>query len=122
FASPHCQIAPAVPPSCCTLTGLLQEIGGADMVIMLQPFIVYHLFQNCQGILCGNLRYKGISSLQKKYLAQVTPVTVSWRYYYAEQKRDCVTVGALLEAPLQAIKVTLSINNQIEPRGEVCGD
>ncbi|HZK13318.1 MAG TPA: hypothetical protein VFC55_02285, partial [Desulfobaccales bacterium] len=56
---------------------VLQKIGGADMVIMLETFIVYHLFQNCQGILCGNLRYKGISPLQKKYLAQVTLVSVS---------------------------------------------
>jgi hypothetical protein len=35
--------------------------------MMLETFIVYHLFQNCQGILCGNLRYKGISPRQKKY-------------------------------------------------------
>ena len=83
------------------------------MVIMRETVIVYHLFQNCQEVLCGNLRYKRISRVQKKYLAQVALVSLSWRYSYAEEKRDCVTVRALLEAPLQAINVTLSINNQI---------
>jgi hypothetical protein len=58
---------------------VLQKIGGADMVIMRETVIVYHLFQSCQGILCGNLRYKRISRLQKKYLAQAALFSLSWR-------------------------------------------
>jgi hypothetical protein len=42
------------------------EVGGADKVIMLETFIVYHLFQNCQGILCGNLRDQEFSPGRKK--------------------------------------------------------
>jgi hypothetical protein len=37
------------------------------MVTMLETFIVYHLFQICQGLLCGNLMSTEISLKQEKY-------------------------------------------------------
>jgi hypothetical protein len=71
------------------------------MVIMLETFIVYHLFQNCQELLCGNLRYKGISPFQEKFLPQEALLSVSWHYYEPEHKRNCATAGAVSKPPLQ---------------------
>jgi hypothetical protein len=34
-------------------------MDGADMVIMLETFIVYHLFQNCQDIFVRKLKRHG---------------------------------------------------------------
>ena len=51
------------------------------MVIMLETVIVYHLFQTCQELLCGNLRYKGIYPFQEKFLPQEALLSVSWHYY-----------------------------------------
>jgi hypothetical protein len=86
LASSRCQIAPVVPNLLLLVNRVLQKIGGADMVIMREPFIVYHLFQNCQVILCGNLKVQGNFPLQEKYLAQVALVSVSWRHYYRSIK------------------------------------